>query len=319
MSIVRWRLDTQGLPKIIPTIKYNSPNANETIYSVTMEYDGSVFKHFMMFTPQDKVAVLPAPPQSLPNKMQNNSEGYYNVYSYNYWVFLVNQMLSECFTGLAAQIGLPTAHPPYMTYDPTSKLCLMNLDEAGFSSTATNTPIKIYFNTPLGNLFSSFPFEITSYKADQGMNFRLNPNLVSNSSYPSDTTPSYTVLQVVQEFSTTTNWSPVMSIVVNSNSLGVVGNIDGVPAIQLNGALLNGTGNNAAVSNLITDFVADNYDASIIYNPTSEYRRLELIGTRPLTTLDLSISWKDRMGIVHPFLLASGATATMKILFEKKK
>jgi hypothetical protein len=82
--------------------------------------------------------------------------------------------------------------------------------------------------------------------------------------------------------------------------------------------LINGSGNNSVSSNLITDFVADVYVPSIIYVPSAEYRRIELVGSTPLSNLDLAIFWKNRVGQLQPFLLPVGGSCSIKLMFELK-
>ena len=97
-----------------------------------------------------------------------------------------------------------------------------------------------------------------------------------------------------------------MSLAVMSNTLEIVQNIESKPALFLNDNLINCSGNNEDSSNLIADFLADDYRPSIIYVPSAEYRRIEMVGSEPLSNLDLSIYWKTREGEFVPFLLASG-------------
>ena len=101
-------------------------------------------------------------------------------------------------------------------------------------------------------------------------------------------------------------------------TLGIEQNIESKPTLFLNDNLINGSGNNAVSSNLITDFVVDYYRQNIIYVPSAEYRRIEMVGSEPLSNLDLSIYWKTREGEFVPFLLASGGSCSIKIMFEKK-
>jgi hypothetical protein len=104
-----------------------------------------------------------------------------------------------------------------------------------------------------------------------------------------------------------------------SNTLGVIQNIEGTPTVFYDNIIINGTGNNSVSSNLITDFVADTYRPSIIYVPTSEYRRIQLTGNTPLNNLDIALYWKDKLGRFYDFYLPAGGAATLKIMFELKE
>jgi len=318
MSIVRWTLDTTTLPIFRPTIKPDSDDPNQTIYSITLQHGGVKVKTFMTFIPQDKsadVAVSPATRGGL----QDNSTGYYDIYSYSHVIFLVNNTLKEAFANLKELTALPTDVCPFVSFDTATKVAVMNCDKEGFGSSAEGGPIEIFFNTALGGLFNSFPYEISNNSGD-GRNFKLQVDVLGDSTvFPAvlDGT-DVSLIQVFQEYSTVSSWNPVMSLAVMSNTLGIVQNIESKPTIFLNGNIVYGSGNNSVSSNLITDFVADDYRPNIIYVPSAEYRRIELVGSEPLSNLDLSIYWKTREGEFVPFLLPSGGSCSIKIMFEKK-
>ena len=63
LSILRFSSDTTTLPLFIPTIKQNSPDLDDTIYSVTLEWSSVegrtpdiVSQKFVKWLPQDKSA-----------------------------------------------------------------------------------------------------------------------------------------------------------------------------------------------------------------------------------------------------------------------
>ena len=313
LSIVRWTLDTQTLPIFRPTIKATTTDPNETIYSISLEYQGVIVEKFVIFEPQNETVPIPNAPLYRPNNLQDNGNGYYDIYTYSYWIYLINKAFSDAFDELSS----PAENPIVMTIDNTNNICLLNVPVTGYTG---DDKVNIYFNTALGNLFSSFPFKIKSNQID-GLNFQLQTDISGDANIVNFPTynPDYEVVQIYQEYSTVQNWNPILSICVLSSTLPVVQNIEGAPALYLNGILLNGSGNNSNITNLITDFVADDYKPNIIYIPSAEYRRIELIGTQPLSNLDISIFWKDRFGNLNPFRLSSGGSATLKIMFEKKK
>jgi len=329
LSIIRWTLDSFTLPIFIPQMSRlaGSPghNENETSYTVTMEYLNFIIRKPMTFIPQDQSAEVPISPANLPNGIQNNNGGYYNVYSTQYVIYLVNNCIKECFDELQALSGgtLPTDKTPFLTFDTMTNIAVMNLPEVGFGKDTPGGQINLYFNTLMGGLFNSFPYEI-NYISSLGRNFKFLSDTLGVStviSYPpsAPAIDQYDIIQVYQETSTVESWNPVASLAVMSNTLGVIQNIEGQPTVFYDNVVINGTGNNSVSSNLISDFVADTYRPSIIYIPSAEYRRIELTGNSPLSNLDLSLYWKDKLGNFHDFYLPSGGSATMKILFELKK
>ena len=333
LSIVRFTLDTNTLPVIQPEIQPNQSNRDLTNYSVTLEWTDIgtlqtfVQQTFLIFTPQNLQAIVPAPPSLTANGLQNNATGYYDIYNYQYFIFLVNQTLQNCYTALNAQVVaaglvLPSAYAPIMSWDIQQNIALLSADNAGYNDNTANY-IKIYFNPPMFNLFVSFPFVIESQDVvPNGKNARVimsgfgGANLVP---YP-PVAPVYTALQIVQEYSTLALWTPITSIVFTSNTLPIVANQVSAPLLFFNGQRFSSGGNNSNIAQVITDFVAQNgiYKPNLIYVPSAQYRLVSLVGNTPLYNLDIEVFYRNRVGELIPFRLGSGNTATVKILFTRR-
>jgi hypothetical protein len=92
-----------------------------------------------------------------------------------------------------------------------------------------------------------------------------------------------------------------------------------VPALIINGVNQQQSGNNNIQSQVITDFATDGiYKPIITYIPSGEYRRVSLVGDKPLSNIDISVYYKDRQGRLNPVLLPAGCSISIKLLFEKK-
>lgn len=334
MSIIRFSLETPNLPVFIPTIQ-PSPNTdiNSTIYSVTLQWTNplntsQIFtsQQFITYVPQSNIATLPPNPTQTDNGLQYNTTGYYNIYNYQYFIYLINNAFTLAYQQLLTQVTnadlvLPSTYSPILSWDTSNNTAILNCDVLGYSTTSTNY-IKIFFNTALAQLFSSFPVRITSASSYLGLNTQIITDSYNNSNiiqYP-PYNPTYDAIQVFQEFSTISLWSPVTSIVFTSNTLPIVSNQVSTPIIYNNGNQLGSNGNNALISQVITDFISNEgtYKPNLVYEPSAQYRYIELLSNRPLNTFDLQVYWKDRQGILIPFYLSSGCTATIKVLFTKK-
>jgi hypothetical protein len=334
MSIIRFSLDTSSLPIIIPTITPNQPDINLTTYSISLGYrpvgalNDLVVRTFIKFEPQNLIASLPSAPSQTSDKLQDNSTGYYYIYTYQFWIYLINKAFLECYTQLAFEMSLigqtlPSPHPPVLEFDTVDRTAVINCDRVGYESNLPR-PITIYFNNNLGQLFSSFPLYINSDSGDPlGLNYKIAISLFGGATlieYPV-IDPTYTAIQCWQEYSTTSIWSPVQSIVFTSSLLPVVSNQLSNPVILNNGGAIGSNGNNANFAQILTDMMVENsdYKPSVLYNPTAEYRLLEMIGNKPLYSVDIQIYWKNREGQLIAFRLVPGGTATMKLLFTKRK
>lgn len=337
MSIVRFSLDTYNLPNFICQIQPQQADPNLSIYSVTLEYLDALgvttasTQEYVDWIPQNKNLPVPIPPSATSSGFQQNNTEYYYCYQFQYFLELINAALGDATASLIAATGgavspIVTAKQPVLTWDVTSSKAILQAQE-DFYNQSNAARIKIYMNPPLFALFNSFPSLNFGTKgvtlgrnhqilvADyQGINTILLPTNVT----PPATQTVYT--QMFQEFSTIDTWTPVASIVFTSNTLPIISNQLSSPLIFNNGQTSTGIGNNANFAQVITDFQTNQqvFKPNILYTPTAEYRRVDMTGNTPLTNIDINVYWRDKLGQLVPFLLASGATATIKFLFEKK-
>jgi hypothetical protein len=329
MSIVRFSLQTSSLPIFVPIIQYNQNNTNLTIYSVTLEYtDASMNTYteqqYVIYESQNQSLIVPQPPSSNADGLQNNENTYYNIYNYQYWIYLVNNAFTTCFNNLLTAAGtLPTSHAPVLTYDTTNDIAILNVDVLGYDDSSSSPYIKIYFNQPMYELFNSFPVIIQNLTtATNGKNaliitntFSLN-NVIQFPPY----NPTYDAIQIYQEISTSQTWTPIASLVFTSTTINVVPSAISTPANYINGQLLIGNTTNSIYTQTITDFIYDgNYKPQIVYDPTAEYRMFSLTGGNPIQNIQLSVYYRNKIGKLLPVYLSNGNTYTCKIYFRKKK
>ena len=343
LCIERFTLDTPTLPVFTPTIQPASSNPNLTIYSTTMEYtykngDGSTTVYssgetFLIYSPQDLKASVPAPPSATANQLQNNSTGYYYIYNYQYWISLVNTCLATCYQALVNVLATSgktlgdSSFTPFLTFDPSTSLATLNVPESLFQTGATNY-MNLYFNASLFQLFSSFPILILPSAISIAGRYQIvttnfgqtyTTTLTFPTGDPDTPEALISAIQVTQEYCTIALWTPITSIVFCSSSLPIVPNNLSSPLLFYSGIpYSNNSSNNVAP--IITDFVSDNgiYKPNIVYHPSAEYRLCEMHGNTPLYRVDIAMYWKDRQGELQPFRLSSGSSATIKILFIKK-
>jgi hypothetical protein len=361
LSIVRFSLETQTLPVFIPIIAITDPttglpnsNRDLTVYSVTLEVlyatTGVTFTQqtFIDWSPQNTLTTPPPPPSQTSNGLQSDGSDYYYCFSFQWWCNLVLQAMAQCFNLLKAQLsaaGLTPTQitnligtvPPFIQFNPDNQTCSLALPSPYFNTyDQTVSPpvvnpnaVKLFFNAPLFNLFSSFPAQLTSYTNSLGRTFQIlasnfgGSNLIT---YPTTGSTSavpptaFDFLQVFQEYSTIQNWCPVAAIVFTTSTIPVVPNQLSSPLVFAEGNILSNTsGNNSNFQLVLTDLEAGElcYKPNLQYSPTAEYRRLSLTGTSPLSNIQVSVFWRNRLGNLVPFTLGSGGTATVKFLFTK--
>jgi hypothetical protein len=330
-------MGSSSLPVFIPQIQPNQGNRDLTIYSVTLEYQGIEVQTFINWNPQEVNAPLPPAPNQTANGRQFNQEGYYNCYSYTFFIEQIYTAFQTCFFNLdllviAAGGVLPTIYAPVINWDPTTNSATLYADYAGYENnpSAPNPQIAVFMNAPLFSLFNSFPATYQGYSVTNGKNYKIPfidiggtniITLIPPLQYPPAPIVSYKAILWTQEQSTTASWSPILSVVFTSNTLPIEANQVSTPVVFSNNQNTILGGNNADFQNIITDIVSEdgNYRPNLVYNPSAEYRRISLKGNRPLYSIDLNIYYKIITGELIPLKLFSGESVTMKILFERIK
>ena len=125
-SIMRLTILTGNtLPVFIPRVVIQNSNTpievqhsmlkvpqNTTIYSVSLEYNYMDIDYVqtcpILYTPEDKTAPLPAPP----NTIQDSSIKYYNVYTYKNFIDTINAAFRTAFEHLNKQLPKTSGKKP---------------------------------------------------------------------------------------------------------------------------------------------------------------------------------------------------------------
>lgn len=324
MSIVRFQLDTYSLPSFIASIE-PSPNTdpNKMIETITLEYeDGS--GNITSTSPLNLVWVptnqhLPVP--SAPSPLQDANSEYYYGNSFRHYCDLVNNCLASLTTSLKTTIGVPLNNmiAPYMIWNEAQQTAEL-LAEENFFNWSRSAHVNIYFNRPLyGNLTSLPALKNFNNASNKIYKIYMKDDLNTKSVLLDINGVDKLFIKTSQEYSTISNWSPVSSIVFTSGSLPIV-------ATQLSETLVYNNGQSVSVNipqnfaNVISDMSTNDmvYKPNLLYVPSGQNRYIDMIGTNDIRTIDINVFWKDKRGNLIPFLLQSGASASIKILFELK-
>jgi hypothetical protein len=332
MSIVRFSLDTYDLPNFICEIQPNQADPNLSIYSTTLEYDDgagtitSSAQTFINWQPQNVNTPVPLPPSQTATGLQPTNTNYYYCYQFQYFLALINQAWQTAMADLITATGggaspITTANQPSIVWDNNTQKAIINAEEQYYKNSLP-AKIRIYMNPPLFALFNSFASINYGVNATLGRNYQIAiEDFVGLSliQLPVNA-PTYTAIQVFQEFSTIDTWTPVSSIVFTSNTLPIVSNQLSAPLIFNDGAIIVGSGNNSNFAQIITDMETNQqvYKPQILYSPTAEYRRIDMTGNRGLVNMDIEVYWRDKLGGLNQFYLPSGGSSTIKFLFERK-
>jgi hypothetical protein len=331
-SIVRFSLETVSLPLMIPQVMLGQIDPNKLIYSITMTYNSPVNgityekQTFIRYVPQSSNQPVPSPP--LVRQDFDPNGDYYYIYNFQYWIKLVNTTLADCLSDLntivlgATGAPLPSLNAPFMEWDTFNNVAILNADIAGFNQSNAH-PVNIFFNTPLFTLFSSFQADYKGFQnITNGKNYLIT--ISDSNGTNSLILPTYTALQMYQDYSTSALWNPVNALVFTTGTIPVNPSQVSAPIVfNSDVASLSLGGNNANISNTLTDFevpLTDGFESkpNVFYTPTAEFRLVDLLGNTPLNNISIQVFWKDAFANLHPFFLNSGCNANIKILFRRK-
>ena len=325
LAVQRFTILTPNLPVFSCQPIVGQNNINKTIYSVTITGSSGTFTENIIYSPQD----LSVPTPTAPVKSSDISNPYYYCYSYKYFMNLINNALT-----IAA--GLAHAHNIFLDYDEVTHLFSLYGDVDYYRTSSTGTPLGaggsdlVYFNTELYNLFASLPSINVTGTIGLGIDYQL---LLSTGSDLAGTTQPYITniltsnginyVYANQEYITLPLWSPVKSIVFKCSIIYTVQELQGTPVIFEGGTNINSGKPNTEiepimVEHIVVQTIGTENKPLITYEPTGEYRCVDMYGDTPAYQIQFSVFWKDNYGNFIPFNLVVGMVSTLKILFRKK-
>lgn len=335
LSIVRFSLDTYNLPNFVCEIQPNQANKDLSIYSVTLEYDNGLgvktpsSQVYVNWVPQNKNSIIPLAPNQTASGFQEFTP-YYYCFQFQYFLALINTALGTAMASLITNTGgiaspIATANQPIFTWDVTSNKAIIQA-ETQFYEEGNLAKIRIYCNPPLFSLFNSFLslyYGVSGVTLGRNYQFLIEDyNGVNTILLPTNAPPANQKIftQIFQEFSTIDTWTPVSSIVFTSNTMPIISNQLSAPLLFNDGKTSSGLGNNSNFAQIITDMITNQqvFKPNILYSPSAEYRRVDMTGNLPLSNIDINVYWRNKVGALIPFTLASGSSATIKFLFERK-
>jgi hypothetical protein len=336
VSVVRWSLDVR-LPLIVPQLKLNTPVISnypaidqwETVYYVTfVDPTGMTATNInILFQPQINQYVKP-PITSITNLSQLYDNPYFHITSADYWLQMLNVSLSNGYSLFLTQTGLAgnplyPNDPPIFQYDGQGNVSLTVPQNFLYflpNGQGNPAPIFMYFNGALNTLFNGLstlinpvqnPINYQHYR----LYFTGTLPLVS----PPLLVPYY---RLSNEYPSVPFWSPLSSIVFTTNQIPVEP-ANANPTVII-GSSASTNNNNINLASVITDFDI-NFVTGLesrqinYYTPLGEYRLIDLVSNRPLSDINISVFWRDKIqGNLHNLYLHSGAGASIKLLFRRR-
>ena len=320
---------------------------NKTVYEVTLSYTDPSGNNFTSTQPVIYIPHIKAgltyqgfqAPTAPPLTIDIGTSNYYWVQDLHQWIQMVNKALATAWAVVVAGAGLSgdNAIPPYLTWDSERNIATLYANVALFNQTydwnpystpLSPAPANLWFNAPLRVLFSSFEYTFQEYAPPNSFLLRVydrGDNVVAKGSAPPSVagflSPRFDAFKMVQSYSTGPIMCPIESLIFTTSLLPVLPSLLGVPALFSGNSGVSNQDNNNII-NTVTDLVVNlttgsEYLPNVIYEPTAEYRLLDLQSNAPLTSIQISVVWKDIFGQVHDFYIQNGCQASLKVMFRK--
>jgi hypothetical protein len=340
LSVIRWSMDSI-IPIIIPQIEVYSPptptvgdDGIRTVYGVSFSYGvlpnstdayqvGTATP--VLFTPDDLTLTRPVNYPRTQEEIYGNP--YYYIRTVQSFLDMVNRSIKTAWD--AVVVTSPAEKP-----DGPAPKFVWNAIDGKIEYLVPNHFVYVegqpnYFlnvNTALYNLLDTFTFKYVNQTSASEVNFNAYSLFLYDQhqrfeyGFDLDNT-SIEMFIYTQDSSSVPSWTPCTSIQFTTATIPVNPSATSAPLYL--GQNLKSALAASAQSNIITDFqipltIGTELTGQLYYAPTSEYRLFDLVTNGALQQLNIEVSWLDKLGNGHQFLLKSGGTASLKIMLRKK-
>jgi hypothetical protein len=294
MVITRFSIPGRSIPLFnFQVQRYPNTDINKGIYSLGMESMGiSTAPIYLEWIPQTL-----NPPQiptfSITNPGPAKDDSYYENFSYQNLVNMINIALAQASSGFA---GVDC----YMTFDAETGL---------FSLYGKNMQnVKLWFSSPLQLFFLGFKNVHKAYNSPSGQDemilFEDNRNNVLNG-FVRNTT----------EFNGDCNLQALSRILLLSSSFG---------GVSPQAEVYDSQNEYFPYQSIITDFIPEastqtgSYRSKFQFYVGSEFQRRTLTSSSPMINVHLEFVWQCRASKMHPLRLQPGDNLSIQFLFTKK-
>jgi hypothetical protein len=349
-SVVRFELQTPTLPVFIPIIapepNPNYPatqpnpyttNPNYTPYEFCIRFRSTNQFGRVAYVPQHTRAPIPPPP----TKAGQPTDPYYYCYTYQQFLNSINIAIATAWTALNTATSQTQTPPPTFWYDESSgriKISALALYtgttpgplwNTGQAFTPPANTASLWFNEPLYNLLSGFdfvdygrptanpttePFQYRLKIYQQFENTKANPLAVNNAAL---------YLIMTSEQIDIAVWNPIKALVFTSGLIPLLPTLTSQPKSLENSGSFSSYGNNSNLATQMTDFevpfsATNTYKQTVNYQPSGEYRLIDIQSDLPINSIQVSVFWKNMDGVLVPFYLDGGQSGNVKIMFRRK-
>ncbi len=331
-SVVRFAIPMNSVPlfimPIIPGNQQSHPvNANLTPMIIGILYNNVYYPVNLIYR-ADNTMVYP-----LQNQDTQVITPYYYVYTYQTLINMINVAINIAWTTSPLAGLFPTIIQPFFQYSSSTQLISLIVPRVFSYVTPPATSIPfIYMNQALLRYLEAFELFFNGYNQPNGADFifrctntiPLNPSDATPPQvFPTDqnafaffgTTPAFPAQYFIftQQYSMIQYWSSLRKILITTGTIPIAyENIPGPDNSSINVSLP-----------VLTDFVIPLENAGdsrtiAYYNPTAQYRLVDMISDTPLYRINIKVYWEDVFGNRYPMGIEYDQTSSIKIGFFRK-
>lgn len=282
LSVIRFSLSGQALP-----IFFFENNA----YWTTLTYNNVNFSTPLIYVPLNN---------------EPNAQQY--VFQYQHMVDMINTAFLTSFNAMkVAYPASPQTEAPYMVYDATTNLFSLFCQQT-YDDNALNT-CQIWFNNVLYYFFDNF---LTFYEGEDNADHKDIRFIIKDFKNNIPVAPA-NYYEFKQEFVSLFNWASLKTISFKSSTIPV--RTEYTPAKTIG---------DVSYNPVMIDFEFDPsgepalYRQFLTFNPTAQYRLIDLLGRDPISNINIEITWKDQNQNEFPFEIPPLKSVSMKMIFVKK-
>jgi len=300
LAVDRFNIPINSVPLMIfnPTTNY---------YSVELCYNGIYSGEF---------PVVYVPSTTYPT----NDHKYYYINAYDDFINMVNTALSDAFTYLGGLVILPLGSiaPYFMVNQDIGMLSYVAQVDFYDEVLPTTNRIDTYINK---NLYQYLRGPIVKYDTNTLTNRvarYISMDLHNNTliGTPSD----FYIMKSNLGSQTLIDWNVARGLVLMTNCIPInqeymPTNISGSNTSSTS-SLLNNQGVLSTFDFIYTQTEMQPTKAQYILN--SVYKLIDLRGSVPVNTIDLSVFWYDNYNILHPLDLEKDNSLSIRLVFIKK-
>lgn len=319
-AVVKATIPLDELPIMIMPIVPNQPDSDKTPFVIGIKYNGVHYSQYLEYIADN---TLTAPVQNVPYQVITP---YYYVYSYQVMIRMLNITLETVYTasGIPALFAPGTAPPaPYFYLDPVTSLISLICPRI-FTELPAVAPLltmpTIYMNTSLNSYLDSFETSFQGYDKLFGEEYVF---ILNGIGYPTNNMgyapfgiaatnpPSF--YKFTQEYPSLEYWVSLRKIIIVTNTIPV--NLESVPTANVD---INSQVPVLVALSPAVPSVSGQTRAILNYDPSPQYRLVDLISENPLQTINIRVYWQDRNGDIYPLLLSVFQRTSIKLGFFKK-